>query len=282
MRIDSHQHFWRYNEQDYGWMQPGMGILKKDHLPDELLPLLRSAKVDGTMAVQARQTLEETYWLLQLADQYSLILGVVGWVDLCSDQLRQQLERFSAHSKLRGVRHVIQDEPDDQFMLREDFIRGIGLLAEYGLTYDLLLFPRHLPIACELVAKFPDQPWVLDHIAKPAIKSGQHEPWATDIRRLATFPNVFCKVSGVVTEADPQAWQTTDFRPYLDVVFEAFGSKRIMFGSDWPVCTLAATYAEVVKVVSNYVQTFSENEQADIWGETAQRFYGLKQNVKGQ
>jgi len=262
-----------------------MKALKKDNLPGDLLPLLEAVGIDGTVAVQARQTLEETRWLLEMADEYPFIKGVVGWVDLRSPQLREQLERFGAHPRLCGVRHIVHDEPDDQFMLRKDFVRGIGMLAEFDLTYDLLLFPKHLPVACELVSMFPELRFVLDHIAKPLIKTGQVRPWDADIRRLAAFPNVFCKVSGMVTEADWNAWRPADFRPYLDIVFEAFGAKRIMLGSDWPVCTLAGTYTDVIKIASDYVQSdavgclpsaLSEAEQADVWGETATRFYGLE------
>ena len=276
MKIDAHQHFWHYSAEEYGWIGSDVEILKKDHLPADLAPLLESADIGGTVAVQARQTLAETEWLLQLADNYSLIKGIVGWVDLRSPELQGQLERFCAHPRFRGVRHVVQDEPDDRFMLREDFIRGLGMLAEFDLTYDILIFPRHLPVACELVARFPDQRFVLDHIAKPLIKDGEVTPWDADMRRLTAFPSVFCKVSGMVTEADWHQWQPADFRPYLDVVFAAFGSRRIMFGSDWPVCTLAGTYADVVEIVSDYVQQLSEEEQADVWGETARRFYGLE------
>jgi len=275
MRIDTHQHYWRYNPHDYGWMLPGMEILKKDHLPVDLLPLLKEVGIDGTVAVQARQTLEETRWLLDLADQYPFIKGVVGWVDLRSPELHEQLERFSSHPKLCGVRHVVHDEPDDRFMLREDFVRGIGMLADFGLTYDLLLFPQHLPVACELAGLFPEQPFVLDHISKPLIKDGVLEPWATDLRRLAAFPNVTCKVSGMVTEADWQAWKPEDFAPYLDVVFEAFGIQRVMIGSDWPVCTVAGTYPQVMQVALDYVAQLSEAEQADVLGNNAIRFYGL-------
>jgi L-fuconolactonase len=276
MKLDAHQHFWRYTPEEYGWIGSNMEILKNDHLPANLALLTRAAGIEGTVAVQARQTLAETEWLLDLADQYSLIKGAVGWVDLRSPELRDQLERFADHPKFCGVRHVVQDEPDDQFMLREDFIRGIGLLAEFDLTYDILIFPRHLPVACALVEKFPGQPFVLDHIAKPFIKDGKVGPWNADLRRLAAFPNVFCKVSGMVTEADWQAWQPADFQPYLDVVFEAFGPERIMFGSDWPVCTVAASYAAVVGIVADYVQPLSQAEQASVWGETAKKFYGLE------
>jgi L-fuconolactonase len=276
VKIDAHQHFWRYTPEEYGWIGPDMALLKRDHLPTDLAPLLMSTGIDGTVAVQARQTLGETEWLLGLADRYPSIKGVVGWVDLRSSRLRGQLERFCKHSKFCGVRHVVQDEPDARFMLRKDFIRGVGMLAEFDLTYDILIFSRHLPVACRLVEKFPDQPFVLDHVAKPAIKDGKVAPWDADIRRLALFPNVYCKFSGMVTEADWQQWQFSDFRPYLDTVFEAFGAQRIMFGSDWPVCTLASTYADVVEIVSDYVQQLSEEEQASVWGGSATRFYGLE------
>jgi L-fuconolactonase len=283
VKIDAHQHFWHYTPQEYGWMGPNMAILKKDHLPPHLAPLLEAAGIEGTVAVQARQTLQETRWLLELAGHYPFIKGVVGWVDLRSPEVREQLERVGTHPKLRGVRHVVQDEPDDQFMLQENFVRGLGILEEFDLAYDILIFPRHLPVACELVKRFPNQRFVLDHIAKPLIKDKKIATWEADIRRLAAYPNVWCKVSGMVTEADWQqpalrgtGWQPSDFRPYLDVVFEAFGTKRVMFGSDWPVCTLAGTYNDVVKLVLDYVNTFSGEEQADFWGETARRFYGLE------
>jgi L-fuconolactonase len=276
VKIDAHQHFWHYTPEEYGWIGPDMEVLKKDHLPADLAPLLESAGIAGTVAVQARQTLDETAWLLELADKYPFIKGVVGWVDLRSPELRGQLQRFCAHPRFCGVRHVVQDEPDDRFMLRADFVRGLGMLAEFDLAYDILIFPRHLPVACELVSRFPDQRFVLDHIAKPLIKDGKVAPWDVGIRRLAAFPNVFCKVSGMVTEADRQRWQPSDFWPYLDVVFAAFGSERIMFGSDWPVCTLAGAYADVVKIVSDYVQQLAREEQAAFWGETARRFYRLE------
>jgi L-fuconolactonase len=252
-----------------------MEILRQDRLPENLAPLLDSAGIDGTVTVQARQTVEETRWLLELADRHPFIKGVVGWVDLCDPELHQQLERISTHPKFCGVRHVVQDEPDDQFMLREGFLQGLAALQAYGLTYDILIFPRHLPVACHVVAQFPDQPFVLDHIAKPLIKEQVMDPWAEGIQRLAAFPNVYCKASGLVSEADWQRWQPADLRPYLDIVFEAFGPERIMFGSDWPVCTLAGTYAEVADALYDYVKILSEHEQAAVWGETAWKFYGL-------
>ena len=275
MKIDTHQHFWKYNERDYGWMGEGMGVLKRDRLPGDLAPLLQETGIDGTVTVQARQSLEETEWLLQLADENTFIKGVVGWADLRSGQLEEQLDRFSSHPKLCGVRHVVHDEPDDQFMMRDDFVRGIGKLADYNLTYDLLLFPKHLPVACELVAMFPGQRFVLDHISKPFIKDGKIEPWADDIRGLASFENVACKISGMVTEADWHNWKPEDFRPYMDIVLDAFGADRIMIGSDWPVCTVAGKYADVIRIAAEFVQGLSKDEQAAVWSENAKRAYLL-------
>jgi L-fuconolactonase len=275
MKIDGHQHFWHYSPEEYGWIGPQMASLQQDHLPSDLVPLLETTGLDGTVAVQARQSLEETAWLLALSDRYSIIKGVVGWVDLCSPDAQAQLERFCAHPRFRGVRHVVQDEIDDRFMLRADFGRGIATLRNYGLAYDILIYPRHLAVAHEMVVQFPDQPFVLDHLAKPPIKDGQLSAWAQDIRRLADLPNVTCKVSGMVTEANWERWQPADLWPYLDLIFEAFGAQRIMFGSDWPVCKVAATYPQVVEIVSDYVDGLSEAEQAAVWGGTATDFYGL-------
>jgi L-fuconolactonase len=275
MKIDAHQHFWQYSTQEYGWIGPDMASLKQDCLPDNLLTLLNSVDIEGTVAVQARQTLEETRWLLELADQHLSIEGVVGWVDLCDPALPAQLEEFCTHSSFCGVRHVVQDEADDEFMLREDFMEGIAALAYFGLTYDILIFPKHLPVACQVVERFPDQLFVLDHMAKPFIRDGLLEPWSQDIGQLAAYPNVYCKVSGMITEADWHNWKAADFVPYLETVFEAFGPERIMFGSDWPVCTLAGTYAQVVEIVSGFTQSLSKDEQAAVWGKTAEGFYGL-------
>jgi L-fuconolactonase len=252
-----------------------MDILKHDYLPSDLRPLQRAIGIEGTVVVQARQTLEETRWLLSLADTHPFIQGVVGWVDLRSPRLREQLTQLAQHPKLVGVRHVIHDEDDDCFMLRESFVRGIGMLATFDLTYDLLLFPKHLPVACTLVAQFPNQRFVLDHIAKPPIQEGALEPWATDLHKLAAFPNVFCKVSGMVTEADRQHWTLETFIPYLDVVFEAFGAERLMVGSDWPVCTLAGSYAEVMHIVTAYLDGRTKAEQGAVMGTTAATFYQL-------
>jgi L-fuconolactonase len=225
--------------------------------------------------VQARQSLDESRWLLELAEAASIIRGVVGWVDLRSPNVAQELKEFAEHPKFVGVRHVVQDEPDDQFMLREDFQRGIAALRRFGLTYDLLVFPRQLPAAVALAEKFPEQPFVLDHLAKPPIKAGAISPWREQIQALAKLPNVACKVSGMATEGDWQSWRTEDFEPYLDVVFEAFGPDRLMFGSDWPVCLLAGSYNRVLGLAQDYVRRFGADTNAKFFGANAARFYGL-------
>ncbi len=277
MKIDAHQHFWRYQEQGYPWIGPGMGALRRDCLPGEFGRLMQSAGFGGSIAVQARQVSEETDWLLELADAHPFIKGVVGWVDLRSADLRSQLEHYTSHGALCGVRHVVQDEPDELFMLREDFLTGISQLAGFDLVYELLLFPRHLTVSRQLVERFPAQRFVLDHIGKPPIRKGLLEPWATDIRKLAAFPNVFCKVSGMVTEADWRAWKVEDLAPYLDVVFEAFGVRRLMVGSDWPVCTVAAPYDRVMTIMTDYLGRFHKEEQEMVLEENARRIYGLRQ-----
>ncbi|MFB3920951.1 MAG: amidohydrolase [Terriglobia bacterium] len=275
MKIDAHQHFWIFNAKEYGWIGPGMEILKRDYLPEDLAPLLEPEGIGGTVAVQARQCLEESRWLLKLADENTFIKGVVGWVDLCSSRVEEQLALLAQHRRFRGIRHIVHDEPDDRFMLREDFMRGIGFLAKYKLTYDLLLFPRHLTVAREFVSRFPDQPFVVDHLAKPRIRAHEFDSWAGDIRRLAGFPNVFCKISGLVTEADWKSWKPGDFTPYLDTVLECFGTKRLMVGSDWPVCALAGEYAAVLRIPKDYVNGLSADEQQAVCGDNAARFYAL-------
>ena len=275
MRIDSHQHFWRYAATDYPWIGQGMECLARDHLPADLAAV--AAGIGRTVAVQARQSLAETRWLLDLADGHPLIGGVVGWVDLRSDGVADELAQFADRGKFVGVRHVVQDEPDPRFLLGESFVRGLRTLGERGLTYDLLLHPPQLPAAVELAALLPEQPFVLDHLAKPRIKAGDMEPWRRDIRALASRPNVCCKVSGLVTEAAWRRWQRSDFAAYLEVVLEAFGPERLMFGSDWPVCLLSADYAEVVGIVEDLFGRLSAGERGAIWGGTAARFYGLEE-----
>lgn len=276
--IDSHQHFWRYNASEYGWITSDKAVLKRDYLPDDLLPLLRENGVDGCIAVQARQTVAETEWLLELADRHDFIQGVVGWVDLCSPGLPGQLERLGRHPKLVGVRHVVHDEPDDAFMLRADFQRGIAQLAAYGLAYDLLIFARHLPAAIALVRLFPEQRFILDHIAKPDIRGGSVSPWDEGLRELARSGRVDCKLSGLVTEARWRDWQYSDYPRYLDCVVEAFGPERLMIGSDWPVCTLSSPYGQTLGVVGRYIEQFSPAIRERILGGNCARAYALEGN----
>jgi L-fuconolactonase len=277
MRLDAHQHFWKYSPSQYEWITDDMAPLKRDFLPHDLQPLLAAGGFDGSIAVQAQQTVQEARWLLELAEQNSFIKGVIGWVDLCSPEVREQLERLAVNRRLLGVRHIVQGELDDEFMLRPDFRRGIAQLAEFGLVYDLLLYPRHVPVATELVREFPQQTFVLDHIAKPAIAAAQIEPWDRDIRELAKCPNVSCKLSGMVTEARWAQWVRDDFRRYLDVVFEAFGPDRLMIGSDWPVCTLSADYASTMGIVTSYVEQLFLQDRDEILGRTCARIYGVAQ-----
>jgi L-fuconolactonase len=256
-------------------MTEQMGRLKRDFLPADLKPLLDSLHFDGCIAVQARQNLQETQWLLDLAQENDFIAGVVGWVDLRSPELPAQLSRFAAHPKLAGVRHVLHDEPDDLFMLDPAFRRGIAQLHTYNLTYDLLLFPRHLAPAARLAGEFPAQPFVLDHIGKPHIRDGVMSPWREDLRALAALPNVSCKLSGMVTEASWSDWKPSDLVPYLEVVFDCFGPDRLMIGSDWPVCTLAASYRETMQVVLDYLAQLPAEAQERILGGNCAKFYGI-------
>jgi len=272
MKLDSHQHFWIYDAAQYPWIPPG-SPLQRDRLPGDLAPLLAAEGLDGSIAVQARQTLEESHWLLTLAEHHTRIKGVVGWVDLRSPRVEEDLAALAPHPQFAGVRHVVQDEPDVNFMLGEEFLRGIAALEKFGLTYDFLVFPNQLPAAIEVARRFPRQPFVLDHIAKPPIKDGGMSPWREQIRELAKAPNVLCKISGMITEADQAAWKPKDLHPYLDVVFEAFGEDRLMYGSDWPVCLLAGSYPQVFGVVRDYIAGLPVPAREKILGGNAARFY---------
>jgi L-fuconolactonase len=275
MHIDAHQHFWLYSPAEYEWIDDSMMALRRNFLPHDLDPEMENAGFGGSIAVQARQTLEETRWLLDLAARSPSILGVVGWVDLRSPDVRSQLEVLARNPKLVGVRHVVQSEPDDRFLLQPDFLRGISVLEEFDLAYDILIYTRHLPIAAVFVKRFPRQRFVLDHLAKPPIKSGNFDSWARGISQLAAFPNVFCKLSGLVTEADWQHWTAQQIVPFLDVAFESFGPDRLMIGSDWPVCLVAASYARAVEVVKSYVLRKHPEDQDGLLGGNARRFYQL-------
>ena len=275
MRIDAHQHFWRYTPDEYGWIDDSMSCLRRDFLPEHLEPELRQAGFDGSIVVQARQTLEETRCLLDLATSSPFILGVIGWVDLRASDVQAHLARFAGNPKLLGIRHVVQSEPDERFLLQPKFLRGISVLAEFDLTYDILIYPRQLSVAAEFVQRFPRQRFVLDHLAKPLIKTGTLQPWEAEIRKLAQFPNVFCKLSGLVTEADWKALKPEQFTPYLDIALECFGPDRLMIGSDWPVCTVVASYAQTMDVVIDFLGKHPRDVRDAVLGGSASRFWRL-------
>jgi L-fuconolactonase len=281
MMIDSHQHFWRYDAQRDAWITDDMSLLKRDFLPEDLIPELKANSIDGCIAVQADQSEEETRFLLELAARHPEIKGVVGWVDLRRPEISERLRYFSQFQKLCGFRHIAQAEPDDLFLMREDFLRGIAALSEFDFTYDILIYPKQLPAATELVTRFPRQRFVLDHMAKPPIRSAVLEPWAGLISALAPASNVYCKLSGLVTEADWRSWKAEDFRPYLDIVMEVFGPKRVMFGSDWPVCLVAGSYREIKNLLSRYASAHSREEQDRIFGLNTVEFYKLKSGHHG-
>jgi len=275
MRIDAHQHFWHYTTAEYGWIDDAMAPLRRDFLPADLQREMAGAGVGACVAVQARQTLEETRWLLALADAHPFIAGVVGWIDLQATDAHAQLSALADRPKLVGVRHIVQAEPDDLFMLRPAFCAGIALLEEFGLAYDVLIYSRHLVVAAELAERFPAQRFVLDHLAKPDIRSRAIEAWERDLRELALRPNVWAKASGLVTEADWRSWTPAALRPYLDVAFDCFGAERLMIGSDWPVCTVAGDYATTMRVVADYVADRPAHERDAVLGGNAQRFWNL-------
>jgi L-fuconolactonase len=273
-QVDAHQHFWIYNQREYGWIEEAMAPLRRDFLPAELKPQMEGTGFQGSILVQVRETVEETRWLLELAETNAFILGVVGWVDLCSPQLGEQLKLFAGKPKLIGIRHILQGEPDG-FLQRPDFLRGVSILEEFDLAYDILIYAKQLPATSEFVSRFPRQRFVLDHLAKPLIKSGEVAGWARGIRELASFTNVYAKVSGLVTEANWQAWKPEDVRPYLDVAFECFGTTRLMIGSDWPVCTVAASYERVMNLLEDYLQKYAGEEREAVLGGNAAKFWRL-------
>ena len=275
MRIDAHQHFWRYDPVRDSWITDAMSVIRRDFLPADLEPVLADNGMGGCVAVQADQSIDETRFLLDLAEQHPFIRGVVGWVDLRAPDLAQQLDRLADEKRLCGIRHIAQAE-DDDFLTRADVVRGIGMLHGSGLSYDILIYPRQMPAARSLVERLPEQRFVIDHMAKPEIRNGAIEPWAGHMKAIAEHSNVWCKVSGLVTEADWRHWRPAQMRPYLDVVFDAFGPERLMFGSDWPVCLLAANYADVLGLVTEYTGGLEPEERDGLFGMNAVRFYGLQ------
>jgi len=274
-RIDAHQHFWHYDPVEYGWIDGTMATLQRDFLPADLEPELRAAGFDACVAVQARQTVEETRWLLELADRHPFVAGVVGWVDLQAADVRAQLDSFVGRPKLVGLRLIVQAEPDERFLLRREFLRGMAVLRDLGLAYDILVYPRHLPVAVEFAQRLEGQRLVLDHLGKPDIRRAEIQEWRRHLRALAAGGHVMAKLSGLVTEADWRGWTPDQIRPYLDVAFECFGYERLMVGSDWPVCTVAADYGRTMRVVTDYLRDRPALEQDAVLGGNATRLWRL-------
>lgn len=275
LRIDAHQHFWVYDPVRDSWIDDSMKKIQRDFLPKDLKPVLEANGLDGCVVVQSDQSEVENLFQLTNAIQNDFVRGVVGWVDLQAKNIEDKLAHYRYYNKLKGFRHVLQGEKDRALMLKKKFMNGIGLLHQYNYTYDILIFPDQLRYARKLAAAFPDQRFVIDHIAKPYIKAGTIDGWKQDIEAIAALPNVYCKISGMVTEADWTKWKPQDFTPYLDTVVEAFGAKRIMYGSDWPVCLAAASYKKMKGIVDAYFASFTESEKAAFYGGNATRFYNL-------
>ena len=270
--IDTHQHFWKYEPLEYGWIDESMAALRRDFLPPDAYRAMAAAGVTSSIAVQVRQTLEETRWMLDLADRHPFIAGVVGWVDLQADGVDVELERLSQHPRLVGMRHIVQGEPDG-FLERPAFLRGVGYLERHGLAYDILVYARQLPAAIACARAFPRQRFVLDHLGKPDIRRGAYDEWRRHFDRLAELPNVCCKLSGLVTEADWASWTPAELRPYLDAALEAFGPSRLMIGSDWPVCLAAASYGTVIGLVRDALGEYSDDEREQILSGTARTIF---------
>jgi len=275
MMIDAHQHFWKYNPKKHDWINDEMKVIQRDFMPSDLEQILLKNKIAGCIAVQADQTDEETSFLLDLADTNEFIKGVVGWIDLRADGIYEKLDLYSEHKKIKGFRHIVQSENDTAFMLRPKFKNGIRALETYDYTYDILIYHYQLEQAIEFVKLFPQQKFVIDHIAKPDIKLGECVTWQTNIKKIALHQNVYCKISGMVTEADWKDWKTADFKVYLDTVVKAFGTDRLMYGSDFPVCLVASTYEQQLNIITEYFSEFSSLEKKKIMGGNATKFYGL-------
>jgi L-fuconolactonase len=273
--IDSHQHFWKYNSKDFDWITDDMSVIRKDFLPAELQSIYQENNVEGCVAVQVNQTEEENNFFLDCADEFDFIKGIVGWIDLMADDVEDKLAYWHQHKKIKGFRHILQGEKDRALMLQPSFKNGISCLSRYNYTYDVLIYPDQLVYALALAARFPNQKFVIDHLAKPYIKSGDIQQWKQDISTFRMFENVYCKISGMVTEADWKNFSSATFKPYLDVVTETFGTKRLMFGSDWPVCLVAASYEQVLQISTDYFSSFSSTEQDDIFYNNSVRFYNL-------
>ncbi len=273
--VDAHQHFWDLGKFQYPWMTEDMVALRRNYLPADLRPVLDRVGIDRTVFVQAQHSLVETQWALELAESNPWIAGVVGWLDLRSPRLEEQIERYADNPKFVGVRHIVHDERDERWLLDDEVVRGLQLLAKHNLPYDLLLRPPHLKHIPELSRRVPGLKMVVDHLAKPLIRARELEPWRTDLAAVARIPGMHCKISGMVNEADMARWRATDFAPFVDVALELFGPSRLMFGSDWPVCRLAGEYSEVLAAAQSTLASLSADERAGIFGGNAIRFYGL-------
>lgn len=276
MRIDAHQHFWELGRFDTRWLDaPALEPIRRNYIPDDLRPHLKTAGIDKSIFVQTQHNLAENRWALQLADENDFIAGVVGWVDLASPGCEDQLVYYKSHRKFVGVRHITQDEPDPNFIVRPEIVRGLKVLEKHGVPFDLLFYVQHLRHAATVAMNCPNLPLVIDHLAKPRIKARSLEDWEPEFREAAKCPNVFCKLSGMVTEADWKSWRPADLKPYVDIALECFGPERVMYGSDWPVCELAATYGHMFNGLSQLLGELTESERACIYGNTARRFYNL-------
>ena len=275
--LDAHQHFWQLSQPfDYRWLDaPALAPNKRDYLPEHLLPHLQATGIERSIFIQTQHNLEENRWGLSLAEQHDFIAGVVGWVDLASPQCEAQLLEFNEHPKFLGVRHVTQDEPDDDFIVREDVVRGLRVLEKHGVPFDLLFYVRHLRHAAALAAKLPNLPLVIDHLAKPEIKLGRLDNWLPHLQAAASFPNVYCKLSGLATEADWQNWKAAEFVPYVRAAVDLFGPQRCIYGSDWPVCELAGSYERIYAALVEALGPLSDAERRAVFGDTAARFYGI-------
>jgi len=274
VKLDSHQHFWNYNPIRDNWITEEMEVIRHDFLPSDLKPLLDANGIQGCVAVQADQSEAETDFLLGLASEHDFIQGIVGWVDLLAEQITERLDYYSQFPKLKGFRHILQAE-SPEFILRPELQRGIAALQSYGFTYDILIYPKHLPQSIKLVKAHPDQLFVIDHLAKPDIKNGRFDGWDAGLKAIAGYDNVYCKLSGMITEAELKTWTKEDIFPFMDKAFEAFGAERLMFGSDWPVCKLAGEYEVVCELVDEYLSKLSTAEQEMVWGQNAKHFYNL-------
>lgn len=275
LRIDAHQHFWLFDEARDQWITEDMSVIRKDFLPEDLEPILEEYGVDGCIAVQSVDAVSDNDFLLELANKNAFVKGIVGWLDFTAPSIERELEHYSQFPLIKGWRYVLQGNPKRDLMLTPNFVHNIGLLGKYNYTYDLLVFPDQLKFATELVAQFPNQKFVLDHIGKPNLKEKNFDVYSQDLRKLAQYQNVYCKVSGMVTEADWDNWEKADYSRVLDIVTMAFGKSRIMFGSDWPVCQLATNYSEVKNIVEQYYNFLSEEDKANVFGGNAIRFYNL-------